>query len=220
MKLAIAAAKLEEVSALITFLQNQAQQIKPFHFRFKSLEIQILITGEDILRTTYALTRYFQHQSTDFFIHSGLAIRLSGELEEAKVYQVSNDIFFSEKIIDRNLSELIDANSHSELPFENDQFKNPQTGQFLPLAVSITLNSGRLEKKAIKTLSKNHGASLLLTKDNSAVFFVAIMEKINFLSIRATLAKNEVEANLLDNKKQAISLLNTNLIDIILTLSE
>ena len=220
MKLAVTAANLDEVQALITFLQNQAQQLSPFHFRLKNLEIQILITGSGILRTTYGLTRYFQHQSVDLLIHSGLAIPISEDLNEAKVYQVSDDIFFNEKRDKSPLDKLVGSGGNKEFPFDSGKLKNPHSGRFLPLAVSITSESGQIDEDSIQPLKGENNTCLLLTQDNSAVFFTAILEKISFFSIRATLATKDHEDNLEVNKKEAITLLNSTLIDIILTLTE
>lgn len=220
MKLAVAAANLDEVQALIAFLQNQAQQLNPFHFRLKNLEIQILITGLGMLRTTYGLTRYFQHQSVDLFIHSGLAIPISEDLNEAKVYQVSDDIFFNEKRDKSPLDKLVVSAGNKEFPFDNGKLKNPHSGRFLPLAVSITNESGQIDEESIQSLKGENDTGLLLTWDNSAVFFTAILEKINFFSIRAALASKDHEDNFEGNKKEAITLLNSTLIDIILTLTE
>jgi len=222
MKIVLAAQQLQEISAATEFLRNQAQQLKPFHFKLKNLEVQILITGSGLIRTTYVLSRYFQHQTVNLLIHSGLAIPLNENCRNGDVFQLTEELLFQPEFQNNTPSQFqfFPSGETDEYPFNEGILSNPQVGKFLPAVRGVTCDYPAISDDLINAIIRIQPEAQLLSADNSAVFFVALMEKVNFLSIRSSLEFNKNSGVSAVKKNEAIANLNKTLIEIILSLSE
>lgn len=223
MKLSLVSATLAEISPILHFLEKQAEKVAPFSYRFRGMQVQILITGVGLVSTTYSMTKYLQHQSPDLMIHAGIAGALTPDLKPGEVIQINKDQFADIGIeqADGSWESLFEANlaKPDEFPFGGGLLTNPDTGGFLPAHEGLTIARTTGSNSTIQRLKENYPEADLETMESAAFFYVALQEKVKFLSIRSI--SNYVEERNKANweMSKAVKSLNETLVEMLMALA-
>ena len=150
----------------------------------------ILITGVGIPATLYHLVKKISEKNYDFVIQAGIAGAFSDDVNLAEVVQVSEDTFADLGIQENgNFQTLFDMgfSGNNDFPFTNRWLQNPhpllQKNHLLP-AKGITvnkINDDAFQNKMIKEKFSPDVESM----EGAAFHYVCLLEKINFLQLRA-----------------------------------
>jgi futalosine hydrolase len=204
MNILIVSATELEIKPFIYKTNNQVDNIKfPTSIHYKTHNIDLLITGIGLLLTTYNLTRVLRYQNYDLIINAGIAGSFNRNISIGEVVLVEQEEFGDLGIEDKNeFKSAFEMNfiKPNEFPFINGKLKC-----ILPEFVK------KLNIKSLKGLTSNtaHGnqnsINQLITKFNpdiesmegAAFFYVCLMEKVNFIGIRAI--SNYVETRDISN---------------------
>jgi futalosine hydrolase len=183
-------------------------EIQPVLDKFP--EIHYLITGVGVPGTIYRLIKQTSIYEYDLIIHAGIAGTFNREISLGSVFQVNKDRFgdLGAELDETNFADVFDLGlcSPNEFPFENGWLINPVSGyEFLPFASGITVNKVTgVDRIPIYDAD-------LETMESAALFYVCLMENLNFLSIRSV--SNYVEKR--DKSKWEIKKAITNLNEVL-----
>lgn len=219
-KITIVAATEGEIHPLKEHLEKEAVRLSPTHFQIADVEIEILITGIGILHATYSLMDYLMDHQPDAWIQAGIGGAFDRSLEIGNVYLIESEVLVdfgaqdaNGKII--NQFELGWTDPH-EYPYVNEVLPCP----FIPYDMNLPVASGMttlyshgFADKIDKIESGLHGQ--IESMEGAAFFYVSLMKKIPFLSLRAV--SNYVEKR--DKSKweinKSIDKLNRQIIQIV-----
>jgi futalosine hydrolase len=196
----------------------------PDKIQINQLTIDILITGVGLVFTSYKLTKALTLKDYDLIINAGIAGSFKRNLQIGDVVIIVQEEFGDLGIEDKSgFHSLFEKGfvKENEFPFEEACLKYK-----LPLELM------NLELRPVKALSSNtsHGNELKIrqlenkfspdieTMEGAAFFYVCLMEKANFIQLRAI--SNYVEARDISkwNIPLAIENLSVKLLKIIDTL--
>jgi futalosine hydrolase len=156
-----------------------------------NISIDILITGIGLVFTTYKLTKALNKKSYDLVIHAGIAGSFNSNLNIGDVVFVDMEEFGDLGIEESSGFKTIFEKGflkNNEFPFENARMK-----------CNLPDNLINIEFKIVRGISSNttHGNETTIeqikekfdpeieTMENAAFFYVCLMEKVNFVEIRA-----------------------------------
>lgn len=156
----------------------------------RKYNVDILFTGVGIAATTYALTKTLAHTKPYCIVQAGIAGSFDKNIPLGSVFAISKDEFGDLGVIEHGRWKSIfdlGFSSSNRKPFKEGVLKNPhkillkKSGlQALP---AITVNEISTNKTKIQLL-KNKGA-ILESMEGAALHYVALMENIPFLQLRA-----------------------------------
>ena len=157
-------------------------EIQPILNKYPS--IPHLITGVGIPPTIYSLCKLDSISSYDLIIHAGIAGTFDRSVNLGSVFQMTKDRFadLGAELGDEQFSDVFELGltPKDQLPYQDGWLINPVSEyDFLPKATGVTVNKVTGENRPSK-----YGADLE-TMEGAALFYVCLMEKVNFLSIRA-----------------------------------
>ena len=218
-RIAIVAATGKEAQPLLDFLKVEATQQAFQSFKLHSLTIDIIFSGIGILQTTYALMDYLSHHHPDAWIQVGIGGAFDPSLSIGDVYLIESEVlveFGAEdrdgRIIDQFELEWMDSD---RFPYEDGRLHCPHISDKIPIvtASGMTCIHSHGYAPHIEQLRKNvHGQ--IENMEGASFFYISLMKKIPFLSIRSI--SNYVEER--DTKKWNFDLAIKNLNKVILEL--
>ena len=159
-------------------------------FQSDDLDIDILITGIGILHSTYSLMNYLIDHHPDAWIQIGIGGAYDKSLEIGEVYLIESEVLVDFGAQDSNgriinQFELGWMEPH-QYPYVNEVLPCPfiPTELIMPVASGMTsMYSHGLEEKIQKIEEGLHGQ--IESMEGAAFFYVSLMKKIPFLSIRS-----------------------------------
>lgn len=184
--------------------------IKKLQTDFPNLEF--LITGIGMVKTTYFLTDAIQKSKPDFILNIGICGSFSKQFPIGSIVNVDSEQF-ADFGIDNN-GKFIPIHEKDKISssgiLKNDFAKKIK----LPLVNGITVNTVNGQKKIIKKVIENFHPDVE-SMEGAAIFYVCLMNKIPFAEIRSVsnFVAPRIESNW--NKDLAIENLSSALPNII-----
>jgi futalosine hydrolase len=184
--------------------------IKKLQTDFPNLEF--LITGIGMVKTTYFLTDAIRKSKPDFILNIGICGSFSKQFPIGSIVNVDSEQF-ADFGIDNN-GKFIPIHEKDKISssgiLKNDFAKKIK----LPLVNGITVNTVNGQKKIIKKVIENFHPDVE-SMEGAAIFYVCLMNKIPFAEIRSVsnFVAPRIESNW--NKDLAIENLSSALPNII-----
>ena len=194
-------------------------EIQPSLRFLKKAGADVLITGVGAVVATYALTKAVRQKKYGLILQAGIAGCFDKRIALGTVLAVSQDGFGDLGVQENGQWKTVfdlgfaDAN---KVPYKQAWLKNPYKKIIkiaqLNAVPGITVNEVSTNKKRMALL-KESGA-VLESMEGAALHYVALMEKIPFLQIRAVSNYAGERDKAKWNFKDSITNLNTNLTSI------
>ncbi|MGE0089910.1 MAG: futalosine hydrolase [Bacteroidales bacterium] len=192
MKILIVSATEKEIIPLINSLAANSPTNEANRYVYKSLIIDILITGIGSVFTTFNLIQKISKNNYDLVINAGIAGSFSSFLKIGDVVYVHSDQFADLGIEDENsLYTIFDKGfiSANAFPFQNGLLINPiklnnSLIAGLKQVDAITVNTTHGRKESIEFFKHKYDPDIE-TMEGAAVFYVCLQQHVRFLQIRA-----------------------------------
>jgi futalosine hydrolase len=159
--------------------------------QINNISIDILITGIGLVFTTYKLTKALNKKSYDLVIHAGIAGCFNSNLNIGDVVFVELEEFGDLGIEDSDgLKTIFEKGflKNNEFPFEKAKMKSNLTDSLKNIGFKrvrgISSNTTHGNETTIKQIKEKFEPDIE-TMENAALFYVCLMEKVNFVEIRA-----------------------------------
>lgn len=213
MRLLIVSATLFEIAPIRQFLETHGESIGEDLYKYENLEIKLLVTGVGMPYTSYILSKFLASNEVDLAINVGVAGAFSKDLEIGEVVNVIAERFgdlgaedADGSFMDIHEMDLIPPN---EPPFLHGQLNHPLMAEiaFLPKVKGLTVNKVHGSAKSIAAIKKKYNVDVE-SMEGAAFFMVCLLEKVNFLEIRAI--SNYVEPRNRDAWDLPLSITNLN----------
>lgn len=177
----------------ILFCAATEVEIKPaieFIQKNKITSVTVLITGVGLTAATYQLTRAVLTNKPDFILQAGIAGCLNEKLPLTKIVVVENETIGDIGVQQNGkFNSLFELNllEKNNFPWTNGKLSNnidtlKQTG--LTFVDSVTVNEISTSPERIAYYKNTLGADIE-SMEGAALHYVALMENIPFLQIRA-----------------------------------
>lgn len=195
-KIAFVAATDKEIEPLLNYLRTHAEQHSFQTFQLHGLLIDIIYTGIGILKTTYTLMDYLSHRHPDGWIQVGIGGAFDPALPIGNVYQIQSEMIsgFGAEDTDGNILDAFTLgwNDPDRFPYTSGLLLCPYHS-FLPLpeATGMTTFYAHGHQGNIDVL-RQQPHSQVENMEGAAFFYISLLKKIPFLSIRSI--SNVVEA--------------------------
>jgi futalosine hydrolase len=213
MYILLTAATNFEIQPAINFLAERDCIIGDHQF-------EILITGIGSMSTAYWVTKAISKRRPDYMLQAGVAGSFSPQHPPGSLVMISEEICGDLGVEEnREFKDVFDMGlPQITTPYTGRELVNSYTEKFqqhqLPCVKAITINEISTRADRIQQLQQKY-APVVESMEGAAFHYVALMEKIPFMQLRAV--SNMVGER--DKKnwkmKEAIEVLNTKLIDII-----
>jgi futalosine hydrolase len=222
MNILIIAATQLEIKPFITKINSEKSDNEfPERIHFKNHSINFLITGVGMVFTTYKLTKALNIKGYDLVINAGIAGSFNRNIKIGDVVFVEQEEFGDLGIENSNRFETVfekGFTKKNEFPFKdgllNCNFPESTKSIDLTHVKALTSNTAHGNQNTINKLIEKFNPDIE-TMEGAAFFYVCLIEKVNFIEIRAI--SNYVETR--DTSKwdipQALENLSNHLIKII-----
>jgi futalosine hydrolase len=216
-RIAIVAATVKEVEPLFDYLRAEAMQQAFQTFKLHSLPIDIIITGIGILPSTYTLMDYLSHHHPDAWIQVGIGGAFDTNLEIGEVYAVESEMIVEfgaqdgdGRIIDPFELEWINPDHP---PWSNKKLVCPYVTEKLEMKTSTGMTSN-LSHGYVPHIAMMHKSEhgQIENMEGAAFFYISLVKKIPFLSLRSI--SNKVEKR--DTSKWNFELAIKNLNEVVI----
>jgi futalosine hydrolase len=163
-------------------------EIEPF-FKEKN-NTEILITGVGIPATVYHLVKKISEKNYDFVIQAGIAGAFNDDMNLTEVVQVDKDTFADLGIQENgNFQTLFDMgfSQKNDFPFTDGWLINPLSflqKNHLPAVKGITVNKIGDDAFQNKMITEKFSPAVE-SMEGAAFHYVCLLERINFLQLRA-----------------------------------
>jgi futalosine hydrolase len=181
--LLIAATALE-ISPFLEYYRNDRNQLP------ENLHVDILITGIGLTATTYSITKQIQIRRPDIIIQAGIGGCFDKDLPLGSVVAIKQEAIGDQVVIEKGkLKTLFDLDllSLNQFPFSNGWLINKSDvlkKVRLKKVKGITTNEITVSKQKIK-LYLDTFDPVIESLEGAALYYVCLMEKIQFLQIRS-----------------------------------
>jgi futalosine nucleosidase len=213
MYILLTAATSFEIQPAINFLAERDSIIGDHQF-------EILITGIGSMSTAYWVTKAITKRKPDYMIQAGIAGSFSPQHPPGSLVMVREEICGDlgveensafKDIFDMGLPQITTPYTGRELVnIYIEKFKSHQ----LPCVKAITINEISTRVERIQQLQQKY-APVVESMEGAAFHYVALMEKIPFMQLRAISNTVGERDKTKWKMKEAIDKLNNKLIDII-----
>jgi len=191
MKILIIAATPFEIAPFVEKLETGFVKSGTNLYTRGELSVLICVTGVGLTATVFRLSKMLQHNRFDLVVNAGIAGSFVPDIKIGEVVHVVSDRFgdlgIEEK--DGSFQDVFDLNltAPDELPFEKGILKNKtiESFEFLKPAKGLTVNKVHGNGDSINTIRKKYPAVEVETLESAGVFYVCLMENVNFLAIRS-----------------------------------
>jgi futalosine hydrolase len=205
-----------EIEPFLHYLQKNAEQHSFQTFQLHTLLIDILYTGIGIMDTMYTLMDYISHRHPDGWIQAGIGGALDTSLSISQVYSISSETLVGfgaeeQNGIIRDPFQL-GWSDPDAFPYESGLMLCPHHLQpGLPIATGMTSFHSHGDASRIELIHLGTSGQIE-SMEGAPFFYISLMKKIPFLSLRAI--SNFVEPRDVSKWqiKPAIDQLNTALI--------
>ena len=193
-------------------------EIEPFLKEKNNTEI--LITGVGIPATVYHLVKKISEKNYDFVIQAGIAGAFNDDMNLTEVVQVDKDTFADLGIQENgNFQTLFDMGfcDKSDSPFTKGWLVNPHPfmqKNHLPPAKGITVNKITDDAFQNKMIREKFSPAVE-SMEGAAFHYVCLLERINFLQLRAISNRVGERDKSKWKLKESIENLNKELLNII-----
>ncbi len=217
-KITIVSATEMEIDPLVSYLQIHAEHHSFQTYQLHGLLIDILYSGIGILHTSYSLMDYLSHRHPDGWIQAGIGGAFDLSLPIGNVYQIKSEMIsgFGAEAKDGIIIDpfTLGWSNADGFPFTGGLLACPYaTSAELPLASGMTTFYAHGNADHIEQL-KNQSHGQIENMEGAAFFYISLLKKIPFLSIRSI--SNLVETR--DSTKWKTELAITNLNDAVIDL--
>lgn len=188
-------------------------------------DIDVLIGGIGLTATTYALTKYIHLKRPDCIIQAGVGGCFDLSMPLATVVAVKNETIADQSVMElKTLKTLFDLKL---LPEEQPPFKKgklPNDTLLIKLfkgkkVNGISVNEITTDKKRVRIYEQQF-SPIVESMEGAALHYVARMEKIPFIQLRA-ISNYITERNKNKwNMKEAISNLNEELLKLLMNIQK
>ncbi|MDZ4749937.1 MAG: hypothetical protein SH808_15765 [Saprospiraceae bacterium] len=217
-KITIVSATEKEIEPLLNYLKIHAEQHSFQTYQLHGLLIDILYSGIGILQTTYSLMDYLSHRHPDGWIQAGIGGAFDLSLPIGDVYQIKTEIISGSGAEDKD-GIIMDPftlgwSNPDSFPFTEGLLACPyEPSAIMPIASGMTTFYAHGHGSHIEQL-KNQPHGQIENMEGAAFFYISLLKKIPFLSIRSI--SNLVETRDTTKWKTglAIARLNDVLIDV------
>lgn len=189
-KITLVSATQMEIQPVLDYLHQHASQLSPTEYRFRKVDIEILITGIGLLHSTYALTHYLCDHNPDVWIQSGIGGAFDPTLEIGSVNFIQSErlVGFGAQDKDGNILSPFDLHwlDKNTFPYADEILVCPR----FPIEINLPGVSGMTSlyahgnEDAIARL-RNAPHGQIENMEGAAFFYVSLMKKIPFASIRS-----------------------------------
>lgn len=225
MKILVVSATEKEIIPLINSLAANSQQNEANRYVYKSLIIDILVTGIGSVFTTFFLSQKINQKNYDLIINAGIAGSFSSRLLIGDVVYVHSDQFADLGIEDENsFYTLFEKGfiSKSAFPFQDGILINPikinnSLIAGLTQVDAITVNTTHGKDESIELFKHKYNAEIE-TMEGAAFFFVCLQKKVRFVQIRAISNYVKIRKNAEWDIPLAIENLNKKLFELLVVL--
>ncbi|NPA45446.1 MAG: futalosine hydrolase [Chlorobi bacterium] len=200
--LLIASTKFEvnQIIEFFSLMKESNNNLKSY--KYKNLNVDVLISGIGIPSTTYLLTKILLKKEYDLAINVGICGSFNKSIKVGDVVNVVEDEFADIGITEanNNFTSLFDEGfiKENEFPFINRKLISNFSGNLISLkeVKGITVNSTSGNYEQIKMRKAKFNADVE-TMEGAAVAYVCLIENVKFIQIRAI--SNPVEPRNKDN---------------------
>lgn len=214
--LVIAATPIE-----ISPLLKELQQTTAFQ---QHNNIDVLITGIGSTATTYHLTRYLSLKRPGLIIQAGVGGCFDRTIPLGTVLAVKKETIADQSVIElKELKTLFDLKlvPENQFPFRKGWLVN-NSGVLkqvqLKKVTGVTVNEITTSRSKVK-FYEEHFSPVVESMEGAALHYVALMEQIPFLQLRAVSNYIAERNKQRWNMKESITNLNTELMKILATLT-
>jgi futalosine hydrolase len=193
-------------------------EIEPFLKEKNNTEI--LITGVGIPATVYRLVKKISEKNYDFVIQAGIAGAFNDDMNLTEVVQVNKDTFADLGIQENgNFLTLFDMgfSQKNDFPFTDGWLINPLSllqKNHLPAVKGITVNKIGDDAFQNKMITEKFSPAVE-SMEGAAFHYVCLLERINFLQLRAISNRVGERDKSKWKLKESIENLNKELLNII-----
>ena len=193
-------------------------EIEPF-LKEKN-DADILITGVGIPATVYHLVKKISEKNYDFVIQAGIAGAFNDDMNLTEVVQVDKDTFADLGIQENgNFQTLFDMgfSQKNDFPFTDGWLINPLSflqKNHLPAVKGITVNKIGDDAFQNKMITEKFSPAVE-SMEGAAFHYVCLLERINFLQLRAISNRVGERDKSKWKLKESIENLNKELLNII-----
>ena len=180
--------EVEKITKSFDFLYKRSSSISVY--KYKDLNIEVLISGIGIPSTSYYLTKAILNKKYDLVINVGLCGSFNSNIKIGDVVNVIEDEFADVGITneDNSFSSLFDEGFIFEdsFPFSKSKlFSNfPISNSFLKEVKGITVNSTSGNEKQINMRIAKFNADVE-TMEGAIVSYICLIENVKFIQIRS-----------------------------------
>ena len=219
-KITIVSATENEIDPLLNYLNIHAEHHSFQTYQLHGLMIDILYSGIGILHSSYSLMDYLSHRHPDGWIQAGIGGALDLSLGIGNVYQIKSELISGFGAEDKE-GIIMDPftlgwSNPDGFPFTGGLLACPyEASSELLSASGMTTFYAHGSADHIEQL-KNQPHGQIENMEGAAFFYISLLKKIPFLSIRSI--SNMVETR--DTTKWKIDLAITNLNGVLIDLFE
>lgn len=220
MKILIVSATTFEISPLLQHLDEHAERLSFFSYKYGENEIYPLVTGVGALNTAFGIARFKDPEHIDVAFNVGLAGAYHSNQELGAVVEVTTDRFadlgVEEK--DGSFTDVFDLglSQKDQFPYDEGWIKNtkPKFNLNLPKVLALTVNKVHGNHESIRRIKSKYTADVESMEGAGFLYACRIMD-IHSHQIRAI--SNYVEPRDKANWKIEIAIdnLNTYLIQLL-----
>lgn len=217
-KITIVSATEKEIDPLLNYLQTHAEHHSFQTYQLHGLLIDILYSGIGILQTSYSLMDYLSHRHPDGWIQAGIGGAFDQSLAIGDVYQVETELISGFGAEDKD-GIIMDPftlgwSNPDNFPFTGGLLACPYTtaAEILSASGMTTLHAHGAADHIEQLKKQPHGQ--IENMEGAAFFYISLLKKIPFLSIRSI--SNLVESR--DTSKWKTELAITHLNDVLMDL--
>lgn len=214
--LVIAATPIEISPLLRELQQNTAFQ--------QHNKLDVLITGIGLTATTYHLTRYLSLKRPGLIIQAGVGGCFDRTIPLGTVLAVKKETIADQSVIEqKELKTMFDLKlvPENQFPFQKGWLVNKSEvlkQVQLKKVTGVTVNEITTSRSKVQ-LYETHFSPVVESMEGAALHYVALMEQIPFLQLRAVSNYITERNKQRWNMKAAINNLNTELIKILATVT-
>ena len=185
-KILIVSATKKEAKEFLNY-QIKEEPKGLFQLKYKSLQLDLLITGVGIFAMTFKFLKHLQNHTYDFIILIGISGAYSKNLQLGDVVQVETERFGDLGVLNgESFIDIFEMNLNNEntFPFENKTLKNYSliNNDTILQLKSVKGNTVQtIRSKIIDSIRNNTDVESM---EGAAFFYICLQERIPFVQIR------------------------------------
>ena len=188
-RIAVVAATPGEIEPFLHYLQTHAQQHSFQTFQLHNLYFDILYTGIGVMDTMYSLMEYVSHRHPEGWIQAGIGGAFDQTLTMGEVYQIESEILIGfgaeeQNGIIRNPFQL-GWKEPDAAPYQGGKLVCPYFPKHgFPRVTGMTSFHSHGDASRIELL-KQSDTGQIESMEGAPFFYISLLKKIPFLSIRS-----------------------------------